>query len=233
MSIEVLPERFFDLPPAVRIAALKPGAQHAGDPELLQVPIPASLELAVPARILEYRLGRIAAARALSDLGMPDAPPPGRDSTGVPIWEPGFAGSITHTRGFVAAAVASLEHIEAIGIDAEAFVTRERLDAASQVALTDGDRKIIRDFARGRTEEIHGQLLLAMVSAKESVTKCLGFPLGMQDFREIRLEDLDESSPERVTARFALHSGTFTTSITFDSERVYSCCWVPAEASPS
>ena len=233
MSIEVLPERFFHLPPAVQVVALTPGGDHARDPELLRVPIPASLELAVPARILEYRLGRVAAARALSALGKPDVPPPGRDSTGVPVWEPGFAGSITHTRGFVAAAVASLEHFAAIGIDAEAFVTRERLDAASQVALTDGDRNIIREFARGRTEEIHGQLLLAMVSAKESVTKCLGFPLGMQDFREIRLEDLDESSPERVTARFALHSGTFTTSITFDSERVYSCCWVTAEASPS
>ncbi|EAQ99250.1 4'-phosphopantetheinyl transferase family protein [Congregibacter litoralis] len=79
-----------------------------------------SIAAAGDKRQREFRSGRNAAKTALRQLGLKGdiiLPP---DSEGRrPSWPPGYVGSITHTRGFCAAAVAMASDYTAIGIDAE------------------------------------------------------------------------------------------------------------------
>lgn len=69
-------------------------------------------------RLREFAAGRNCARRALASFGMHDtAIPVGRQRR--PVWPAGMVGSITHTVGFCAAAVASGGSHESLGIDAE------------------------------------------------------------------------------------------------------------------
>lgn len=73
---------------------------------------------AVPRRRVEFATGRSCARRALSALGQPPRSIlPG--SHREPLWPDGFVGSITHCSGYCAAAVARVEEIATIGVDAE------------------------------------------------------------------------------------------------------------------
>ncbi|HEY5820912.1 MAG TPA: 4'-phosphopantetheinyl transferase superfamily protein [Propionibacteriaceae bacterium] len=73
---------------------------------------------AVPARRREFLLVRECAHRALLALGTP-APVIGRLPGGGPAWPAGVVGSLTHCRGFGAAAVAAAAYAIGVGIDAE------------------------------------------------------------------------------------------------------------------
>ncbi|GAA2361953.1 4'-phosphopantetheinyl transferase family protein [Dactylosporangium salmoneum] len=75
-------------------------------------------ERAVASRRREFTAGRVCARRALGRLGVHGlAVPtsPGR----APVWPEGTTGSITHTAGYCAAAVALRSDVRAVGIDAE------------------------------------------------------------------------------------------------------------------
>ncbi len=78
-----------------------------------------SIARAVPRRRLEFAYGRICARQAMAALGHPPVSlPQGHDR--VPIWPDELVGSITHTRDWVAAAVARRDQgFAAIGIDIE------------------------------------------------------------------------------------------------------------------
>ncbi|MGV1008348.1 MAG: 4'-phosphopantetheinyl transferase family protein [Dermatophilaceae bacterium] len=78
----------------------------------------ASVARAVPSRRAEFAAGRACARRALAHLGYPPAPIL-RGPRGEPGWPPGVVGSITHTSGYAAAAVAAAEVLGGLGIDAE------------------------------------------------------------------------------------------------------------------
>ncbi|MEA2589476.1 MAG: hypothetical protein QOH66_2403 [Actinomycetota bacterium] len=73
---------------------------------------------AVEKRDREFRAGRACARLALAALGIHDVPIPSGPRR-EPLWPPGIVGSITHCRGYVAAAVVSSDHLTALGIDAE------------------------------------------------------------------------------------------------------------------
>jgi 4'-phosphopantetheinyl transferase EntD len=76
------------------------------------------LAKAVAKRVHEFAGGRACARAGLSQLGFgPVALPMSADRT--PLWPAGTTGSITHTDGFCAAAVASCARIRALGLDAE------------------------------------------------------------------------------------------------------------------
>lgn len=80
-------------------------------------------ECAVIARASERRRREFATARdcartALARLGQPPVPVLA-DRAGAPQWPPGVAGSITHCRGYRAAAVASTRVVVSLGLDAE------------------------------------------------------------------------------------------------------------------
>ncbi|WP_426506257.1 4'-phosphopantetheinyl transferase family protein [Dactylosporangium sp. McL0621] len=73
---------------------------------------------AVASRRREFTAGRSCARRALARLdvhGQPLVPSENR----APVWPQGTTGSITHTAGYCAAAVARRSDVRAVGIDAE------------------------------------------------------------------------------------------------------------------
>ncbi len=73
---------------------------------------------AVASRRREFTTARCCARQALATLGVGPAPILRRPH-GEPAWPAGVVGSITHCRGFRAAAVALASKARAIGIDAE------------------------------------------------------------------------------------------------------------------
>ena len=74
---------------------------------------------AVETRRQQFTAGRILARRAWQELGI--APQPlVNDEQRVPRWPAGIVGSITHTHGWCAVAVARATEIEFLGTDVEA-----------------------------------------------------------------------------------------------------------------
>lgn len=78
----------------------------------------AAVARAAARRRREFRAGRVCARAALRALGHPPcAIPVGPDR--APLWPEGVVGSITHTRGLCAAAVARRRDAVGLGLDAE------------------------------------------------------------------------------------------------------------------
>lgn len=102
------------LPAAVAVAAMREDAP-VDDlfPEEAEI-----IARAVPTRQAEFATGRACARAALAELGIePQSIPSGEK--GAPLWPEGIVGSITHCRGYRAAAVARGTELVALGIDAE------------------------------------------------------------------------------------------------------------------
>jgi 4'-phosphopantetheinyl transferase EntD len=101
-------------------------------------------------RTIEFATGRACARDALAQLGI-EGFAVRRRADRTPVWPPGIVGSITHTRSFCAAAVASARVAAGIGIDAETIsrvsaelwpmlLTDEEADALTQA----GDERTLR-----------------------------------------------------------------------------------------
>ncbi|GAA3253020.1 4'-phosphopantetheinyl transferase [Dactylosporangium siamense] len=73
---------------------------------------------AVEGRRREFTAGRVCARRALAQVGIHGQPVLSAPSR-APIWPAGTTGSITHTKGYCAVAVAQVPDLRAVGIDAE------------------------------------------------------------------------------------------------------------------
>ena len=93
-------------------------AEDHGQAIALPVSEQALIANAGEKRRRDFALGRDCARRALNAL---HAAPAAllRHANGAPCWPDGIAGSITHTAGYAAAAVASAARFAGIGIDAE------------------------------------------------------------------------------------------------------------------
>jgi 4'-phosphopantetheinyl transferase EntD len=148
---------------------------------------------AVESRRREFVTGRATARRALARLGVPPVPilaGPRRE----PLWPDGVVGSITHCRGYRAAAVARRADVISVGIDAETHdvLPEGVLDA---VALADEMAWIA---AAGDTG-VHWDRLL--FSAKESVFK-VWYPLTGRwlDFAEASVRFTPEAGPSAPEA---------------------------------
>ena len=101
------------LPPGVVCVSMREDASCEALPEER-----AQLGKAVPGRVRDFAMGRTCARQALRRLGLPEATilrGPRRE----PKWPPGVVGSITHCRGYCAAAVALQHDVLTVGIDAE------------------------------------------------------------------------------------------------------------------
>jgi 4'-phosphopantetheinyl transferase EntD len=120
---------------------------------------------AVAKRRQEVIVGRQCARRALAGLGAPVvALPP--DADRVPRWPRGVCGSITHTEGYVAAAVAWIRRWRGLGIDAER-VARVKADLTHMIA-TEDEAKWLRSLAAAE----QGRARALLFSAKEAAYKC-------------------------------------------------------------
>lgn len=89
-----------------------------GDPAELHPAEAEHVARAVPKRVAEFAAGRTCARAALAEFGVREftlRAAPDRQ----PLWPEQFIGSITHTAGFCAAAVAPRASMLAIGLDTE------------------------------------------------------------------------------------------------------------------
>ncbi|HEX5067312.1 MAG TPA: 4'-phosphopantetheinyl transferase superfamily protein [Myxococcota bacterium] len=120
------------------------------------------------ARRREFALGRACARRALAGLGM-DAEPLRRGADRAPRWPDGVIGSLTHTDGFCAAAVARQGSLLALGLDAES----SPLSARAALRVLDASERAQID--RLASPPALGFATVAF-SAKESIYKAL-YPL--------------------------------------------------------
>jgi 4'-phosphopantetheinyl transferase EntD len=156
----------------------------------------AHIARAVASRKREFATGRGCAREALARLGV-DPTPIGVGDRGEPLWPAGYAGSITHCRGYRGSAVARTIDLRSIGIDAE---PHERLpdDLLTTIA---GPAEVahLDRLAAGRPATHWDRLLF---SAKESIYKAL-FPVDGRrlEFADAVVElDPDGSFSARVGA---------------------------------
>ena len=137
----------------------------------------AQVQRAIESRRREFAIGRACARAALVRLDNrpPVAIPVGDDR--APVWPDGVVGSITHSEGFCAAAVAHGSEFAAVGIDAEGLRP-----------LPDGVRRLVLRPAElcGLPPEISWDAVA--FSAKEAVFKAW-FPLTGKwlDFLDVEL----------------------------------------------
>lgn len=73
----------------------------------------------VEKRKAEFGDARWCAHQALAQLGYSGTQPILRGNRGMPLWPDGFCGSLSHTSGMRAAAVAPTERVRSLGIDIE------------------------------------------------------------------------------------------------------------------
>lgn len=103
------------LPPTVAVAVAGPGDWSG---TLLPAESACLSDRAVESRRRDFTAGRMCARRALAGLGLPTAPVPSAPDRS-PVWPAGVVGTITHTRGYCAAAAARTTDVRSLGMDAE------------------------------------------------------------------------------------------------------------------
>jgi len=124
----------------------------------------AAMDVLPEVRRAEYLTVRDCARQALAHLGLPPTAILS-DARGAPVWPEGIIGSLTHCRGYRAAAVARTSGLTALGIDAE---PAEALPAGVGRRIST-DAELARIAALSREDDIHWDRLL--FSAKESIYK--------------------------------------------------------------
>lgn len=135
----------------------------------------AHLAQSVPKRRAEFGTARVCARRALARLGIaPMALVPSPDRS--PRWPEGVVGSITHTQGYCAVAVARSAQLQSLGVDAE--VDKPLGQDIVEMICTPGERRTVQ--ARDA---------VVYFAAKEAFYKCQ-YPLTRQflDFQDVELE---------------------------------------------
>ena len=136
---------------------------------------------AVPSRVAEFSAGRWCARAALLRLGIEPVAIPVSVSR-APEWPDGVVGSITHTDGCYAAAVARRTDLVALGIDAEAADAID--DRVAARIMSPGERKRLEAHEGGWRGAVP-----VVFSAKESLYKMYHPATGSSlDFQDVDVE---------------------------------------------
>ncbi|MCV2867816.1 4'-phosphopantetheinyl transferase superfamily protein [Defluviimonas sp. WL0002] len=182
------------LPGPVAVCASRIGPDDAG-----LWPVEAdAMRRAVPRRRAEFAAGRLAARRAMAELGQtPGAIPMRHDRS--PEWPARLTGSITHAGGLALAAVARTDQVAAIGIDAE-----------PDEPLPEGLLGLIcraEERAWCATTPDPGRAARLIFAAKEAAYKCQ-YPLSGKLFGHEALR-ITVGGAGRLTACFMQPAGPF------------------------
>ncbi len=182
-------------PSGVGLSVLDPRVFYAG----LAPEEAASLSGAVPRRAREFTAGRVAARRAMREIGiLNESVPAGVDR--APIWPEGVVGSIAHSDEHCVAVVARATDWLSLGADLEP-------DAPLETALWDS---VLRPeeiaWLEARPTMDRGRLARLMFSAKECAYKCQ-HPLtrALLDFDDFAIA----LAPRTFEARFQRAVGPF------------------------
>ena len=148
--------------------------------------LPGALRHATQNRQREFLAGRWCARQALQCLGVGSTDVAMAENR-APIWPDGVVGSITHSCGFAAAAVAWAADIAALGIDSEKIIDPAAAYDVADVCMV--DEPTLFKAAHGRS---FCEFCTFVFSAKESVFKCL-FPLMRKflEFSDVRITSVD------------------------------------------
>ncbi|CAA2141782.1 4'-phosphopantetheinyl transferase [Hyphomicrobium sp. ghe19] len=189
------------LDPRIAIAE----APLTGEPPDLLADEALSVTRAVPRRRLEFAIGRDCARKAMAALGHPDvALPRGQDRT--PVWPVDLVGSITHTGGWAAAAVARRDRgFAAIGIDLE---PADELAFELWDSVCTAEERATLAVICSVTPGVAAHLIFCM---KEAAFKCQ-YPLSgtMLEFADLAV-DVDAQAGtfgatyQRAVPRFQMH----------------------------
>jgi 4'-phosphopantetheinyl transferase EntD len=182
-SVKMSPAKLSSLlgslfPPGVRVAE----SREPGDTNLLLPAETKYLGKSVPKRAQEFAAGRVCARLVLAEFGIRDFPIEMAEDR-QPIWPESVVGSITHTAGFCAAAVAEKAQVAAIGMDCEvAGSVKAELWPAICVPL-----EILWLHSLPEGEQAIAATLL--FSAKEAFYKCQ-YPLARErlNFHDVSVE---------------------------------------------
>ena len=150
--------------------------------------VPCELQNAVAVRQCQFRAGRFCAFEALRVLEphrvITSIP---RSASGAPAWPDGLTGSITHTEGFVSAAVARTSDFAALGIDSERIMSAERAGRVSSVIAQPCE---LAHATRAGCSWL--EALTLVFSAKEAIFKCLRVRVPrFIDFHDLQIIDCD------------------------------------------
>lgn len=153
-----------------------------GDPADLHPAEAEHVVRAVPKRVAEFAAGRSCARAALAEFGVREftlRAAPDRQ----PLWPERFIGSITHTTGFCAAAVAPRTSMLAIGLDTE-IVGAPTPDIWPTIAR--GEELV---WVRSLPVDEQPAAITLLFAAKEALYKCQ-YPLVGEwlDFHDLRVE---------------------------------------------
>jgi 4'-phosphopantetheinyl transferase EntD len=142
----------------------------------------AHVERAAPKRIQEFAAGRLCARRAMNEFGITGFALRVADDR-RPIWPDGIVGSISHTSGLCAAAVAESRHYVSLGLDCEV------LGAVSADVLPTVCLDLERDWIRSLPAADQGVAATLIFSAKEAFYKCQ-YPVTREwlDFHDLHVE---------------------------------------------
>lgn len=165
------------LPDSVAVVSLD---RPSGD-ETLHPSEQRHVASAIPSRQAEFGATRWCARQALVDLGLPPVAITA-DASRAPVWPDGVVGSITHTMGCYAAAVARRDDLLGIGIDAEAGSQIEERTASA--ISSEGERARLLGLGEERQ-----RCLALLFSAKESFFKMYNPLTGsLLDFLDVEVE---------------------------------------------
>jgi 4'-phosphopantetheinyl transferase EntD len=153
-----------------------------GDPETLLPSERYYVAQARAKRLQEFAAGRACARLALAEFGIQGFALRAAEDR-QPLWPTGFVGSITHTTGLCAAAVARRTDVTALGLDSE-IVGAPTLDIWPTICRDEELRWIESLPAAQRPSAV-----TLLFSAKEAFYKCQ-YPLVSEwlDFHDLRLE---------------------------------------------
>jgi 4'-phosphopantetheinyl transferase EntD len=159
----------------------------------------------------DFETGRECALEALRKLGCA-TPTVLRGDSGEPLWPQGVVGSITHTYEYCAAAVASLNEIRKLGIDAE--LHRGLKEGVLDIIANVDEVQMIRQLPEG----VHWDAVL--FSAKESIYKAWfpsGGPLGWEDVSIVFHPEggtFNVANPAQLEGRFLITKNFVLTAVT-------------------
>jgi len=162
-------------------------------------------------RIREFSAGRLAARKALGELGCESSPAILLGTRGEPLWPSGYTGSISHSENLAAALVAKIGEFRSVGIDLQSLRRRVNEEIARRICHPNE-----LAWCLSARDEFQARLM-SIFSAKETLFKAL-YPLAGSVFyfldARLEIEHLDScaafllkdlSDEFQSGARFEIH----------------------------